>query len=103
MELLQREDVQGVGEGYWQDVVRGEPSFPALSVEALRLRKSVEGHAAGCRAEKLMAYLDFGVSSCHESISIEEVLEKLRLGICVMIREGNVRRDLETIGIHIKH
>jgi len=97
MELLRREEVLGVGEGFWQEVLRGDTIFPALSAEALRLRKTVEGHAAGCRAEKLSAYVDFGVSSCHESISAEEVLEKLRLGICVMIREGSIRRELEAI------
>lgn len=97
IELLRREEVLGVGEGFWQEVLRGDTNFSALSAEALRLRKTVEGHAAGCRAEKLSAYVDFGVSSCHESISAEEVLEKLRLGMCVMIREGSIRRELEAI------
>jgi adenine deaminase len=97
LNLLQREEVVGVGEGFWQEVIRGEQNFPALSEESLRLKKTVEGHAAGCRAEKLAAYLAFGVSSCHESISVEEVLEKLRLGMCVMIREGSIRKELEVI------
>ena len=96
-ELLQREDVVGVGEGYWHDIIRGDSNFPALSSEALRLRKSVEGHAAGCRADKLRAYLAYGVSSCHESVNVEEALEKLRLGLYVMIREGSVRRELKAI------
>jgi adenine deaminase len=97
MEILRRDDVLGVGEGFWQEVLRGDTNFSALSAEALRLRKTVEGHAAGCRGERLSAYADLGVSSCHESISAEEVLEKLRLGMCVMIREGSVRRELEAI------
>jgi adenine deaminase len=97
MELLQRDEIVGVGEGFWHEVLRGETDFPALSAEALRLGKTVEGHAAGCRGEKLVAYVDFGVSSCHESISAEEVLEKLRLGIWVMIREGSIRKELEAI------
>jgi adenine deaminase len=97
IELLRREEVLGVGEGFWQEVLRGDKNFSTLSAEALRLRKSVEGHAAGCRGERLSAYADFGVSSCHESISAEEVLEKLRLGMCVMIREGSIRKELEAI------
>lgn len=97
MELLQREEIVGVGEGFWQEVIRGETNFPALAAESLRLKKTVEGHAAGCRDEKLAAYLAFGVSSCHESISVEEVLEKLRFGLCVMIREGSIRKELEEI------
>ena len=97
LELLRREDVLGVGEGFWQEVLRGETNFPALSAEALKLRKTVEGHAAGCRSQRLAAYLDYGVSSCHESVSAEEVVEKLRFGICTMIREGSIRKELEAI------
>lgn len=97
MELLERDEILGVGEGLWQHSIQEDPGFQALAEKALRLGKSIEGHAAGCRGKKLNAYLDCGVSSCHESVSVEEVLEKLRLGICVMIREGGVRKELEAI------
>ncbi len=97
LELLKRDDILGVGEGFWQEVLRGERNFPALSAEALNLRKTTEGHAAGCRRQRLAAYLDYGVSSCHESVSAEEVVEKLRFGICTMIREGSIRKELEAI------
>jgi len=96
-ELLRREDVVGVGEGFWQEVMRGKTYYPALSEEALRLRKTAEGHAAGCRSRRLSAYLDYGVSSCHESVSADEVVEKLRLGLCVMIRQGSIRKELDAI------
>jgi len=97
IELLKRDDVVGVGEGYWQDTLRGDPNFPALSAEALRLRKTVEGHAAGCREKRLNAYLSYGVSSCHESTNPHEVIEKVRAGIWVMIREGSVRKELHAM------
>ena len=97
MDLLKREDVLGVGEGYWQEVLRSETKYPALSAEALRLNKTAEGHAAGCRSARLCAYVDYGVSSCHESVNAEEVVEKLRLGICSMIREGSIRREMDAI------
>ena len=87
----------GWGKGFWQEVLRSETNFPALSAEALKLRKTVEGHAAGCRNRRLAAYLDYGVSSCHESVSAEEVVEKLRFGLCTMIREGSIRRELEAM------
>jgi adenine deaminase len=97
LELLKRDDILGVGEGFWQEVLRGETFFPALSAEAMKLGKTAEGHAAGCRGGRLAAYLDYGVSSCHESVSAEEVVEKLRFGVCTMIREGSIRRELEAI------
>ncbi len=59
--------------------------------------KTLEGHTAGARGNKLAAYLAAGISSCHEPITADEVLERLRLGIHVMIREGSIRRDLEAI------
>jgi adenine deaminase len=97
LELLKRDDILGVGEGFWQEVLRGETNFPALSAEAWKLRKTAEGHAAGCRSQRLAAYVDYGVSSCHESVNAEEVVEKLRLGLWTMIREGSIRRELEAI------
>jgi adenine deaminase len=97
LELLKRDDVLGVGEGFWQEVLRGERNFPALSEEARTRGKTSEGHAAGCRGRRLAAYLNYGVSSCHESVSAEEVVEKLRSGICTMIREGSIRKELDAI------
>jgi adenine deaminase len=97
LELLKRDDILGVGEGFWQEVLRSKTNFPALSSEALKLGKTAEGHAAGCRGARLAAYLDYGVSSCHESVSAEEVVEKLRFGLCTMIREGSIRRELDAI------
>ncbi|MGA8280621.1 MAG: amidohydrolase family protein, partial [Desulfobacterales bacterium] len=96
-ELLSREDVVGLGESYWQSVIQ-EPdlALPALEA-ALRSGKTLEGHTAGARGNKLAAYLAAGISSCHEPITADEVLERLRLGIHVMIREGSIRRDLEAI------
>ena len=97
LELLKRDDVLGVGEGFWQEVLRGERNFPALSAEARALGKTSEGHAAGCRGQRLAAYLNYGVSSCHESVSAEDVVERLRFGISTMIREGSIRKELEAI------
>lgn len=95
--ILSRDDVLGLGESYWQKVV-GEPGeyFP-LFQEALQLGKRLEGHSAGAKGRKLMAYSASGISSCHEPINADEVLERLRLGMHVMIREGSIRGDLDSI------
>lgn len=95
--LLGRDDVLGVGEGFWQEVLQAETHYPALSQEAIRLKKTAEGHAAGCRSRRLSAYLNYGVSSCHESVSADEVIEKLRFGVSTMIREGSIRKELDAI------
>ena len=96
-ELFRREEVVGLGESYWQSVLQDDARFLQLSQRSLEEGKTVEGHAAGAREEKLMAYLASGVSSCHESVSLEEALERLRLGLRVMIREGSIRKELEAL------
>ena len=57
----------------------------------------LEGHSAGASHPKLNAYIACGISSCHEPIQADEVLQRLRLGLHVMAREGSIRRDLENI------
>jgi adenine deaminase len=95
--LLQRDDIVGLGETYWQQVVTQPHRFLPLMHQALAAAKPLEGHSAGARGHKLAAYAATGVSSCHEPISADEVLERLRLGIHVMVREGSIRRDLAAI------
>lgn len=95
--LMGRRDIIGMGESYWQSVLQEPDRFLPIFHETLRLGKVLEGHSAGARGKKLMAYIASGISSCHEPITAEEALERLRLGLYVMIREGSVRRDLEAI------
>lgn len=95
--LLKDPNCLGVGEIYWGNIFlegrQGERVRELVSM-ALELGKSVEGHSAGATGKKLQAYRCFGVSSCHEPISEKEVIERLRLGYWVMIREGAIRKEL---------
>ncbi len=98
--LLKDPRCLGVGEIYWANIflegMQGERVRELVSV-ALGLGKIVEGHSAGAKGRKLQAYACFGVSSCHEPINEDEVLERLRLGYSVMIREGAVRKELDGV------
>lgn len=95
--LLARDDVIGIGESYWQAVLQEPHKVLPLYERTLAAGKSVEGHTAGARDKKLAAYVGFGISSCHEPINARQVLERLRLGLHIMVREGSIRRDLEEI------
>jgi adenine deaminase len=57
----------------------------------------INGHTAGASGKKLNAYVSSGILSCHEPINFDQVLERLRLGMWIMIREGSIRRDLKDI------
>jgi len=98
--LLKDPKCLGIGEIYWKNIflegAQGE-RVRELAAQALHLGKRVEGHGAGAAGRKLQAYACFGISSDHEPIIEEEVLEGLRLGYWVMIREGGIRRELEGI------
>jgi len=95
--LLKDPKCLGVGEIYWSNLFlegkQGERVRELASI-GLELGKRVEGHTAGASGRKLQAYTDFGISSCHEPITKDEVLERLRLGYWVMIREGSIRKEL---------
>ena len=95
--LLKNPKCLGVGEIYWGNIFlegRQGDRIRELAAVALEMGKLIEGHTAGASGKKLQAYADFGVSSCHEPITEEEVLERLRLGYWVMIREGSIRKEL---------
>jgi len=95
--LLRRREVLGLGEAYWGDVVNGNRRVLDLIAETVKRGKKVEGHSAGATGAKLQAYVSSGVSSCHEPTTAEEVRERIRLGLFILIREGEVRRELEAI------
>lgn len=95
--LLERDDIVGLGESYWQAVLQEPDWLLALFEQTQRAGKTLEGHSAGASEKKLAAYIANGISSCHEPINTDQVLERLRLGLHVMVREGAVRKDLEEI------
>lgn len=57
----------------------------------------VDGHAPGLKSCDLNAYISAGISSDHESIMLEEAMEKLSRGLYIMIREGSSEKNLDTL------
>jgi len=96
-ELLQRDDILGMGETFWLPVVAEDRRLLELMEETLKAGKIVAGHSAGAKGNKLAAYIAGGASSCHEPTTMDEVIERLRLGIYVLAREGETRQDLAAI------
>ncbi len=90
----------GLGEIYWSNMfLEGKQGERVRELASLTLQygKRVEGHTAGASGRKLQAYTCFGISSCHEPITASEVLERLRLGYWVMVREGSIRKELQGV------
>jgi len=96
--LFEDPRVIGLGESFWQGtILTRDNRVLDLMAETQRIGKSVQGHAAGAFDRKLAAYVATGVESCHEAISTDDVLNRLEMGLYAMIREGDIRRDLEII------
>lgn len=59
--------------------------------------KRIDGHAPFLTNKDLCAYIASGVKSDHECTTPKEAIEKLRLGMYIMIREGTAAKDLNAL------
>lgn len=93
--LLQSEHVIGTAEvTRWPLLYNGD-DFVIETVEyAKRLRKLSDGHNAGCSYERLNSIAASGISACHEAITMQEALDRLRLGLWTVLRNSSLRPDL---------
>ena len=95
---LKNSNVLGLGEVFsWTKVTLREPKTMKSLFHMLECDCIINGHTAGASDKKLNAYVSSGILSCHEPINFDQVLERLRLGMWIMIREGSIRRDLKEI------
>jgi len=90
--------VLGLGEVFsWTKVTKRDPKTMKTLSTMLENNCVINGHTAGMSGKKLNAYVSSGILSCHEPINFEQVIERLRLGMWIMIREGSIRRDIKDI------
>ncbi|AWA29333.1 adenine deaminase [Flavobacterium magnum] len=64
---------------------------------ANHFQKPVDGHAPAVSGEALKKYIDAGISTDHECFTSKEALEKLALGMKVIIREGSAAKNFEAL------
>jgi adenine deaminase len=96
--LLQREEIRYLSEVMnYPGVVYGDPDVLSKIGLAKKLGKKVDGHAPGLRGEMLEKYVAAGISTDHETYDREEALEKIRLGMKILIREGSAARNFEAL------
>lgn len=96
--LLDNPDSFGYNEvGVWTRFLEGDDMLLRKVLLARSKGKKVDGHTAGCSYDKLNVMAVGGLTSCHESLSAQDALDRLRLGFWVMLRESTNRRDLERL------
>ena len=65
--------------------------------DTLSRRKLVNGHAIGRLGQELNVYASSGISDDHECVTAQEMIERLRVGMKVFIREGSSERNVEAL------
>lgn len=64
---------------------------------AKKYRKMIDGHCPGLMGERLHRYVTAGISTDHECLNKDEALEKIRLGMKIMIREGSAAKNSDEL------
>lgn len=96
--LLSDKDYFGLGELMnYPAILEGDEEYIEASLLAVKLGGRVYGHIPSTNETYLNAYALSYASSCHEVTTLEEALEKLRLGYYVMLRTGGAWRNADNI------
>lgn len=60
-------------------------------------KRVLDGHSPAVTGKPLNAYVAAGIASDHECTTVDEAMEKLRLGLTIFIREGTTTHNLRPL------
>ena len=93
--MLEWEQIVGLGEVVlFNEVVQNDPKVHQQIQLALKRGKTVDGSSPEFKGRNLNAYVAAGIQSDHEAIALDEAMERIRLGMRLVIREGSSMRNL---------
>ncbi len=96
--LLRQPDIRYLAEMMnYPGVLMNDPNVLAKIAAAKAVNKPIDGHAPGLRGEDAKRYIAAGISTDHECFTYEEGLEKLKLGMKIIIREGSAAKNFEAL------
>jgi len=78
-------------------VIYGDKNVIAKLDVAKKFNKPIDGHSPGLEGEQLITYVAAGISTDHECYMLEEALQKISLGMKVLIREGSAAKNFDTL------
>lgn len=94
---LQRPDAVGLSECVGMYLAAGFPELLASCDAALAAGKTLQGHLPDVEGPVLNTCMAIGVTTDHESLSGKDLVERLRAGCHVMMREGSSARSLNEL------
>lgn len=97
-DLLSRNEIKYLSEMMnFPGVLNQDPEVMQKLASAKKYQKPVDGHAPGLRGEQSAQYISAGISTDHECFTAEEALDKLRLGMKILIREGSAAKNFDAL------
>jgi len=91
-------EIIGLGEVMnYPAVINEEPEMINKINIAKKYNKAIDGHAPLLTGENLKKYISYNISTDHECSSLEEALEKIKLGMKIQIREGSAAKNLDSL------
>lgn len=95
-EFIDDSRVLGLGEMMnYPGVISGDKNV--LEKIIMAEDKIVDGHGPVIKGKDLNAYVVAGVATEHECSTVDEMMERLRLGMYIHIREGSAARNLKDL------
>lgn len=99
-EMLELKNIIALGELDVSKIIPPIDDYLLKVLYAEDKNKIRVGHAAGLSGKLLRAYLTLNINDDHECITKEEALERISLGMEILVREGSSERNLkELIGL----
>lgn len=97
-DLLERKEISYLAEMMnWPGTVNRDPMVMEKIALAKKYDKPVDGHAPGLRGEIAALYASAGITTDHECFTLEEALDKVKLGMKISIREGSAAKNFEAL------
>ncbi|MCX2739585.1 adenine deaminase [Pontibacter anaerobius] len=96
--LFQRQEIKYLAEMMnWPGVLNRDPDVMEKIALAKKYAKAVDGHAPGLMGEQAAKYAAAGITTDHECFTAEEALDKLAVGMKILIREGSAAKNFEAL------
>ncbi len=97
-EMLENPNIKYLAEMMnYPGVLFDDKEVMAKIAVAKELGKPIDGHAPGVRGVDAKKYISAGISTDHECFTYEEALEKLQLGMKILIREGSAAKNFDAL------
>ncbi|MCK5674433.1 MAG: adenine deaminase, partial [Spirochaetales bacterium] len=96
--LMDDENVLGLGELMdYPSVISANTDILDKILTASSRGKLIDGHGPMLEGKALNAYAAAGVRTDHESSTVDEMRERLRAGMYILMREGSAAHDLKAL------